>query len=66
MLEEVSSLEVVAMVCTLHAGWDEGVTGGGEGAQVPHKSLDNKWYAETGASLAILEKGYNMKSLMKR
>ena len=27
---------------------------------------DNKWYAETGASLAILEKGYNMKSLMKR
>ena len=27
------------MVCTLHAGWDEAATGGGKGAQVPHKSL---------------------------
>jgi hypothetical protein len=27
---------------------------------------DNKWYAETGASSAILEKGYNIGSLMKR
>ena len=27
---------------------------------------ENKWYAETGASAAILHRGYNIGSLMKR